>query len=134
MASNGPNIRLVCLAAANAPPSSSCVRMAAKGVLAPALADSTIGSRRCGRAAGHREQSLQRPARARDEAWHGTSCVCGEALWRRGGRGMQGRQRRQPWALAWLVLMLAVPAWAQGGRGGEEEQPQPAARLQVTQT
>src|SRR6516225_318318 len=115
MGSNGPNIRLASPAAANAPLSSSCVPMAAKGVLAPALADSTIGSRRCGRAAGHREQSLQRPARARDDAWHGKSCVCGEALWRRGGRGMQGRQRRQSWALTWLVLMLAVPALAQVG-------------------
>jgi len=47
---------------------------------------------------------------------------------------MQGRQRRQPWALTWLVLMLAVPALAQVGRGGEEEQLQPTARLQVTQT
>ena len=46
---------------------------------------------------------------------------------------MQGRQRRQSWALTWLVLMLAVPALAQVGRGGEEGQPQPDARVQVTQ-
>src|SRR5215475_12549141 len=47
MGSNGPNIPLVCLAAANAPPSWSFVPMVVKGVLAPAPADSTIG-RRCG--------------------------------------------------------------------------------------
>src|SRR5262245_1297910 len=52
MGSNGLNIRLASPAAANAPPSSSCVRMAAKGVLAPALGDSTIGSRHCRHAAG----------------------------------------------------------------------------------
>ena len=46
---------------------------------------------------------------------------------------MQGRQRWQPWTLTWLVLVLAVPAWAQGGRGGAEGQPQPAVRVQVTQ-
>ena len=47
---------------------------------------------------------------------------------------MQGRQGRQPWALTWLVLVLAVPTWAQQGRGGEERLPQSAAPLQVTQT
>jgi hypothetical protein len=47
---------------------------------------------------------------------------------------MQGKQRRQQWALIWLVLMLAVPALAQIARVGETEQPQPGARLQVTQT
>jgi hypothetical protein len=46
---------------------------------------------------------------------------------------MQGRQRRQSWVLTWLVLVLAVPALAQVLRGGEEGQPQPAARVQVTQ-
>ena len=44
---------------------------------------------------------------------------------------MQGRQRRQSWVLTWLVL--TVPALAQGARVGEEGQPQPAARVQVTQ-
>ena len=33
-----------------------------------------------------------------------------------------------------LVLVLAVPAWAQVIRVGEERQPQPTARVQVTQT
>ena len=47
---------------------------------------------------------------------------------------MQGKQRRQRWGLTGLVLMLAVPAWAQGVRVGEERPPPPAARLQVTQT
>ena len=46
---------------------------------------------------------------------------------------MQGRQRWQSWMLTWLVLVLAVPALAQVVRGGEEGQPQPAARVQVTQ-
>ena len=46
---------------------------------------------------------------------------------------MQGRQRWQPWVLPWLVLGLAVPAWAQGDRGGEDGQPQAAVRVQVTQ-
>src|SRR5215475_9825307 len=46
---------------------------------------------------------------------------------------MQGKQRRQPWVLIWLMLVLAVPTWAQGVRGGEEGQPQSEARIQVTQ-
>ena len=46
---------------------------------------------------------------------------------------MQGRQRRQSWVLIWLVLVLAVPALAQVVRVGEEGQPQPEARVQVTQ-
>src|SRR5215468_7825150 len=46
---------------------------------------------------------------------------------------MQGKQWRQPWALTWLMLVLAVPAWAQVARVGEERQPQPEARTQVTQ-
>jgi hypothetical protein len=33
-----------------------------------------------------------------------------------------------------LVLVLAVPAWAQVIRVGEERQPQPTAHVQVTQT
>ena len=47
---------------------------------------------------------------------------------------MQGKQRRQPWALTWLVLVLAVPALAQVVRVGKEGPPPPAARVQVTQT
>ena len=47
---------------------------------------------------------------------------------------MQGKQRRQRWGLTGLVLMLAVPAWAQVVRVGEERPPPPEARLQVTQT
>src|SRR5262245_25745177 len=47
---------------------------------------------------------------------------------------MPEKQRRQPSVLTWLVLVLAVPAWAQVVRVGEERQPQPAARVQVTQT
>ena len=46
---------------------------------------------------------------------------------------MQGKQWRQPWALTWLMLVLAVPAWAQVARVGEERQPQPEARTQITQ-
>jgi hypothetical protein len=46
---------------------------------------------------------------------------------------MQERQQRQSWALTWLVLVLAVPALAQVVRVGEEGQPQPEARVQVTQ-
>ena len=46
---------------------------------------------------------------------------------------MQGKQWRQPWALTWLMLVLAVPALAQVARVGEERQPQPEARIQVTQ-
>jgi len=46
---------------------------------------------------------------------------------------MQGRQQRQSWVLIWLVLVLAVPALAQVVRVGEKGQPQPAARVQVTQ-
>src|SRR5215475_1190571 len=52
MGSNGPNIPLVCLAAANALPSWSFVPMAVKGVLAPAPADSMIGRRYGHSAAG----------------------------------------------------------------------------------
>src|SRR5215467_14950707 len=47
---------------------------------------------------------------------------------------MRGKSCRQSWVLTWLVLMLAVPAWAQGIRGGEENQPPSEARIQVTQT
>ena len=46
---------------------------------------------------------------------------------RHGGReeeDMQGKRRRRPWACTWLVLVLmlvlAIPTWAQGVRGGEE--------------
>jgi hypothetical protein len=46
---------------------------------------------------------------------------------------MQGRQQRPSWALTWLVLVLAVPAWAQVVRVGEEGQPQPVVPVQVTQ-
>src|SRR5262245_57236617 len=46
---------------------------------------------------------------------------------------MQGKLWRQPWALTWLLLVLVVPARAQGVRVGEEGQPQPAARVQVMQ-
>jgi hypothetical protein len=59
-----------------------------------------------------------------------------ESMARHGGREeevMQGKLWRQPWALTWLVLVLVVPAWAQGVRVGEEGQPQPAAHVQVTQ-
>src|SRR4249919_3138071 len=103
MGSNGPNIRLASPAAANAPPSSSFVRMEEKGVLAQAPADSTIGSRLCGSEAG---QSALRNFGREDGI-------------------MQGKQRRQPWTLTWLVLALAVPAWAQVVRVGEERPPQP---------
>jgi hypothetical protein len=47
---------------------------------------------------------------------------------------MQGKQRWSPWALTWLVLVLAVPVLAQVARVSEEGQPQPAERVQVTQT
>ena len=46
---------------------------------------------------------------------------------------MQGKQWRQSWALTWLMLMLAVPALAQVAHVSEERQPQPEARIQVTQ-
>jgi len=47
---------------------------------------------------------------------------------------MQGKQWIQSWALTWLMLVLAVPTWAQGVRGGEEGQPRSETRIQVTQT
>ena len=46
---------------------------------------------------------------------------------------MQGKQCWQPWALTWLVLVLAVPALAQVAGVGEERQPQPEQYVQVTQ-
>jgi hypothetical protein len=46
---------------------------------------------------------------------------------------MQGKRRLQQWVLTVVVLGLAMPAWAQGRRGSEEGQPQPAARVQITQ-
>ena len=42
---------------------------------------------------------------------------------------MHRQQRRTPWALTWLILVLAVPALAQVARGGEEGQLQPEADL-----
>ena len=38
---------------------------------------------------------------------------------------MQRQQRKMPWALPWLLLVLAAPALAQEARGGEEGQRQP---------
>ena len=71
---------------------------------------------------------------------HGLATTLGiatdESIVRHSGRKedvMQGNQGRQPWALTWLMLVLAVPAWAQVTRVGEERQPQPEARIQVTQ-
>jgi len=46
---------------------------------------------------------------------------------------MHRNQRTLPWTLTWLVLGLAVAAWAQGARVEEEAPLQPAAYLQVTQ-
>jgi hypothetical protein len=46
---------------------------------------------------------------------------------------MQRQQRKMPWALPWLLLVLAVPALAQEARGGEEGQLQPDVCLQVAQ-
>ena len=46
---------------------------------------------------------------------------------------MQRQQQRTPWALLRLMLVLAVPALAQGARGGEEGQLQPDVCLQVAQ-
>jgi hypothetical protein len=46
---------------------------------------------------------------------------------------MHKPQRRTPWALTWLILVLAVPALAQVARGGDEGQPQPDACIQVAQ-
>src|SRR5215467_10314366 len=46
---------------------------------------------------------------------------------------MHRKQRKLPWTLTWLVLGLAVSAWAQVAGGGEEAQLQPAEYLQVTQ-
>ena len=47
---------------------------------------------------------------------------------------MYRQQRRPQWALIWLILVLAVPALAQGARVGEEGPPQPEARIQVALT
>ena len=46
---------------------------------------------------------------------------------------MHRKQRTLPWTLTWLVLGLAVSAWAQVAGGDEEAQLQPAEHLQVTQ-
>ncbi len=46
---------------------------------------------------------------------------------------MHKPQRRMQWALTWLILVLAVPALAQGARGEEEGQAQPEACIQVAQ-
>ena len=45
----------------------------------------------------------------------------------------QRQQRKMPWTLPWLILVLAVPALAQEARGGEEGQLQPEVYLQVAQ-
>ena len=42
---------------------------------------------------------------------------------------MHRKQRKLPWTLTWLVLGLAVSAWAQGAGVDEEAQLQPAAEL-----
>jgi hypothetical protein len=46
---------------------------------------------------------------------------------------MHRKQRKLQWTLTWLVLGLAVSAWAQVAGVGEEAQLQPAEHLQVTQ-
>jgi hypothetical protein len=46
---------------------------------------------------------------------------------------MRRKQHKRQWTLTWLLLVFAVPALAQVARVGEEGQPQPGARLQVTQ-
>jgi hypothetical protein len=46
---------------------------------------------------------------------------------------MHRKPRTLQWTLTWLVLGLAVSAWAQVAGGGEEAQLQPAEHLQVTQ-
>ena len=47
---------------------------------------------------------------------------------------MREKKRRSPWLLTWLTLVLTVPAWAQVAPVGEQRQPLPEARWQVTQT
>ena len=46
---------------------------------------------------------------------------------------MHRKQRKLQWTLTWLVLGLAVSAWAQVAGVDEEAQLQPAQYLQVTQ-
>jgi len=106
--------------------------MAEKGVLVQALADSTTGSRLWAVT-----QVKWRRAYSDPLGLATTIGIATDASVERhcGGEEevMQGRQRRQSWALTWLVLMLAVPALARVVRVGEEGQPQPEARVQVTQ-